>query len=343
MRATVPCFVFLGVAYVQAIALPVPGLKGGWHGFCGIPGASCGLKAREPQGGSIGYCGVPGESCLKKKREAEILTDYGRHGFCGIPGESCAMKSRATQGETGFCGVPGESCGGLKRSAEVVRDAFAGYWAKPLAKKSGASTLCNAPGQTCDVATRTIEEITELAEDLYNELLGFNDMVRLRGGGHGFCGVPGESCRKVKRNSQGWTGFCGVPGESCLRKEKRDADVVIAAKTLTEANPSFLKEECAKEGNECSILVNARDAFRQVQREVEALRLSDLEAKQNYCDMQGCDDEVLTYLKRALSGHAEAKRAEEDCYRREGACEFAERSLDRLERSLDAAVEAALG
>ncbi|EMF10115.1 uncharacterized protein SEPMUDRAFT_13804, partial [Sphaerulina musiva SO2202] len=211
---------------------------------------------------------------------------------------------KAYQGRFGFCGVAGSNCARMKRSAEAIADAFAE--ADPDARYQGRFGFCGVAGSNCHKARRAIEHIGELAERSYSEIETRSGRKAYQGrfgfcgvagsnckrdaeaeadpkkkkkaqsgrtayqGRFGFCGVAGSNCAMVKRDAryQGRFGFCGVAGSNC----KRDADVEAVAniaRAIEEWDPTYLAEVCHSEGGECSALVKAHRAFKQIKRDTE--------------------------------------------------------------------------
>ena len=337
--------------------------QGDAAGYCGAPGSACytvkrtahaiaNALAQARAADSEGtFCGVPGAPCEKTKKHIDEIADkakdsytrvyereadaeaeadpearrHGRIGFCGAPGTPCLVGRSADpeaearrHGRIGFCGAPGTPC-------LVGRDAM------PHAR--GRIGFCGAPGTPCLVG-RNAEAIA----------------AARRHGRIGFCGAPGTPClvgrdaeaapapaAEAEARRHGRIGFCGAPGTPCL--VGRDAEAI--GKIINNADPTYLKKECFKEGNECHTLLKVHQVFQTIKREAdEEKNVTDPWTKLAHCGKKDANCGPLTQAHQYAAKHNEkaAEVAENECRSSKGACTLAQRDLDDLESSINDAV-----
>jgi len=325
----------------------------GLHGFCGLPGSPCG-KARDA--------------------EAKIRKLKGKHGFCGVPGQACGKvrdadaKIYKLKGKHGFCGVPGQACGRVKRAANAIADAVADADADAKIRKlKGKHGFCGVPGQACGKARDLIDTITDQTNEIYGALYereahaladanpdALAKIYKLKGK-HGFCGVPGQACGRVRsdeavaeayqkvdkrdpkiRKLKGKHGFCGVPGQACGKA--RNAEAIAAA--INEADPDYLKNECFAEGGECNTLLKIQAAFHEAQAASDkAATIQDPIKQLAQCsDKHECTPMTAQHAFNKRDAPELAAQEEEECHGPDGECTLFARDLVGLEETIDDAV-----
>jgi hypothetical protein len=295
-------------------------------GVCDAGDTPC-LAVRDPNAKHAkhakgdGFCGLPGTFCAGGKRNADPEPKHAKgDGFCGLPGTFCAGGKRDASPKhakgDGFCGLPGTFCAGGKREAA------------PQPKHAKGDGFCGLPGTFCAGGKRDAAPEPKHAK------------------GDGFCGLPGTFCAGGKRDAAPepkhakGDGFCGLPGTPCLGG--RDAETI--AKTIGKVDPTWLKNECHKEGHACNTIYNLHKAFHKAKGEAkEWQKVDDPMAKWAHCGEEGADKcSYLTFAHQYASKHNRpgAERAERDCNAQDGLCSGAKRALDELESTVDAAVAA---
>ena len=301
-------------------------------GFCGAPGTPClgGRNAEEaPESTEEGACGVPGEPCNTVKRAADAISD-------------ALEEARKHSGEGSFCVIPGGPCDKAKSKideiADKTRHAYAKVWEREAAAEADADPeargrlgFCGAPGTPC-LGGRNAEPEAEAAAR----------------GRLGFCGAPGTPClggrdalpeakKHHKHHGHGRLGFCGAPGTPCLGG--RDAEAI--GDIIKANDPSFLKKECFKPGNECHTLVQLQKAFQGVKKDGEAAKQTeDHSVKLAHCGEKGAKCGPLTkahhYAMKKDEG--KAKEWEQKCESPSGLCTETKRELGEIEDAINDAV-----
>ena len=254
--------------------------------------------------GRIGFCGAPGTPCLVGRDadpEAEARR-HGRIGFCGAPGTPCLVGRDAmphARGRIGFCGAPGTPCL-VGRDAEAVA----------AARRHLRVGFCGAPGTPCLVG-RDAEAEPEADPEAKKHHKHKHHHLRI--------------------------GFCGAPGTPCLIG--RDAEAI--GKIIKNADPNYLKKECFKEGNECHTLLKVQQAFQKVKNEGKAAEnVEDAYGKLAHCGEKNAKCGVLTQAHQYAKKHNKdaANKSELQCRGPKGLCAVAQRDLEELEESINAAV-----
>jgi hypothetical protein len=274
-----------------------------------------------------GFCGLPGSPCLggrdaKPDPEGEAW-ENDNLGVCGADDTPClAVRDPTAEPKkklgVGFCGLPGVFCMGGKRDAA------------PEPKKKLGVGFCGLPGVFCMGGKR------DAAPQPKQHL------------GVGFCGLPGVFCMGGKRDAAPepkkahplGSGFCGLPGSPCLGG--RDAEAI--AKIINQTDPTWLKNECHKEGHACHTIYKIHQAFHKAKGEGrEFEKIKDPMAKFAHCGEKGADKcGYLTFAHQYAAKHNKpsADEAEQWCNAHDGLCTEAKRDLDELESTIDAAVAA---
>lgn len=346
-------------------------------GYCGAPGNPCSTvkraahaiadalaEARAVESNET-FCGVPGQPCEAAKNEIDKIADQAADAYATVyereaDAEAAADPEARRGGWLNFCGAPGSPC--LKaRDAEIKkREAEA----EAEARRGGWIGFCGVPGAPCLKARDASPEAEA-------------DPEARRGGWMGFCGVPGAPCLKardaspeaeakvpkprvgyahlnhhkhkhhkhkhhkkpIEHGGKPWYNWCGAPGSPCLKA--RDAAAV--GKIIQNNDPTFLKKECFKEGNECHTLLKVQQAFEKIKTEAQAAeKVLDPIAKLEHCDKKDAKCGILTHAHQYATKHnkGEAEKKERECNGPDGACTVAKRDLEELEESINAAVGA---